>query len=548
MARTDENQSAHSRTAALFVAGLVVGSVAGLGGVLAFDAVWATEPVTAMPPPRFVEESAAAGVRVYDGDFTFFVGGGVAVVDCSDDGLPDLYFAGGSNPAALYRNEARSVASCGSLTSRSRYRPHRGRRRLPVDIDGDAVMDLAVLRVGENVLLRGLGDCRFERANEAWGFDGGDDWTAAFSATWRVRRLPTLAIGNYLDLADIRQATCADSELVRPSAGEATYAEPIPLTPGTARSRSCSATGGGRGSATSAWRTTATTTRTARNSSGASARVSPRARTPKPRSWQRLVIWGMGIATYDVTGDGLPEVFITSQGDNRLQTLADGPSRPTYEHRARPRRHGPSPVHRRRPAALHGLAPEFQGREQRRVHGPVRHEGQRRGHPPFASKDPDNLLLGQPDGTFIEGAEAAGIARFVRARGAALVDLNLDGLLDLVQVNRRENVSLWRNVGRGSAAEPEPMGNWSPSGSRPGRRDAVGAWIAVRSATERSSVRSWSAGSRRRAQADPRRARRRADGASREGAPWLELRSTGSPWSSAGRMGAEPGRRPGGEG
>ena len=34
----------------------------------------------------------------------------------------------------------------------------------------------------------------------------------------------------------------------------------------------------------------------------------------------------------------------------------------------------------------------------------------------------------------------AGIASFARARGAALADLNLDGLLDLVVVNRRENV------------------------------------------------------------------------------------------------------------
>ena len=33
-------------------------------------------------------------------------------------------------------------------------------------------------------MLRGLGDCRFERANEALGLDGGDTWTVAFSATW----------------------------------------------------------------------------------------------------------------------------------------------------------------------------------------------------------------------------------------------------------------------------------------------------------------------------------------------------------------------------
>ena len=54
----------------------------------------------------------------------------------------------------------------------------------PLDVDGDGLVDLAVLRVGENVMLRGLGNCRFERANEAWGIDGGNEWTAAFSAQW----------------------------------------------------------------------------------------------------------------------------------------------------------------------------------------------------------------------------------------------------------------------------------------------------------------------------------------------------------------------------
>ena len=70
----------------------------------------------------------------------------------------------------------------------------------PIDIDGDGNVDLAVLRLGENVVLRGLGGCRFERANETWGIDGGDDWTTAFSAKWEgSAALPTLAFGNYLD-------------------------------------------------------------------------------------------------------------------------------------------------------------------------------------------------------------------------------------------------------------------------------------------------------------------------------------------------------------
>ena len=39
-----------------------------------------------------------------------------------------------------------------------------------------------------------------------------------------------------------------------------------------------------------------------------------------------MQIWGMGIASHDLTGDGYPEVYLTSQGDNKLQTLTSGPA------------------------------------------------------------------------------------------------------------------------------------------------------------------------------------------------------------------------------
>jgi len=57
--------------------------------------------------------------------------------------------------------------------------------------------------------------------------------------------------------------------------------------------------------------------------------------------------------------------------------------------------------------------------------------------PDFAAKDPSNLLLGNPNGTFSESGDAAGLVSFTRGRGAAVVDLNLDGMLDIVEVNRR---------------------------------------------------------------------------------------------------------------
>ena len=46
--------------------------------------------------------------------------------------------------------------------------------------------------------------------------------------------------------------------------------------------------------------------------------------------WQPLRLWGMGIASHDVTGDGYPDVYLTSIGPNRLQTLADGPEQPIF--------------------------------------------------------------------------------------------------------------------------------------------------------------------------------------------------------------------------
>ena len=67
--------------------------------------------------------------------------------------------------------------------------------------------------------------------------------------------------------------------------------------------------------------------------------------------------------------------------------------------------------------------------------------------PDYAIEDPSNLLLGRPDGTFAEAADKAGIVTFDRGRGAALVDLNLDGRLDLVESFYGAPVKVWRNNG-----------------------------------------------------------------------------------------------------
>ena len=309
--------------------------------------------------------------------------------------------------------------------------------------------------------------------------------TAAFSATWEgSATLPTLAFGNYLDLANEQRTDCADSELVRPSAGwQRRMRRRSRSRPATARSRSCSATGTATATRIFGWRTIATTTSTARSSSGTSTEGEPPRLYTGEDGWQRLVIWGMGIASYDVTGDGLPEVYLTSQGDNKLQTLANATGRPTYRDIAidegvtatRPYTGGdPLPS-----TAWH---PEFQDVNNDGLVDLFVSKGNVEAQQDFASRDPSNLLIGQADGTFVEEGLAAGIASFVKGRGAAVVDLNLDGMLDIVQVNRRVNVSLFRNVGSGTADEPQPMGNWiavRPEQTGP-NRDAIGSWIQVR--------------------------------------------------------------------
>src|SRR6267378_2656597 len=190
-------------------------------------------PAAALGAPRFVDETAAAGVdHIYGGGFEFAVGGGVAVLDCNGDGKPELYLAGGSASAALYRNDSPVGGTLRFTRLRDPATDLAGvTGAYPIDIDGDGVTDLVVLRNGENVLLRGLGGCRFERANERWGFDGGSSVTTAFSATWEAgASLPTLAFGRYLNPAsNDPHHLCFDNELVRPAASG--FGRPIPLTP-----------------------------------------------------------------------------------------------------------------------------------------------------------------------------------------------------------------------------------------------------------------------------------------------------------------------------
>lgn len=470
--------------------------VAVLAVVGALIAVWtgalgSAAPATATDPPRFIDETVSAGVEHrYDGDFEFFVGGGVAVLDCDEDGRPDLYFAGGTEPAALFRNDSPvggalrfSAVPDGSTDLPAVTGAY------PIDIDGDRHTDLAVLRLGENVLLRGLGGCRFERANEAWGFEGGDTWTTAFSATWEDETtFPTLALGDYLRRPEPADGVeqCLDDTLIRPAPTGAGFGGPTTLAPGWCALSMLFSDWGRTGQRDLR---ISNDRHYYRDSSDGQEQLwrfehgEPPRQYTEADGWQSLRIWGMGIASQDLTGDGRPEVFLSSQADNKLQTLVEDATGPTYRDIALQ-----LGVTAHRPYAgdvtLGSTAwhAEFQDVNNDTFTDLFISKGNVEALPDYAARDPSNLLLGQEDGTFVEVAEAAGILDFERGRGAALVDLNLDGMLDLVEVQRRTNVQVWRNVGWGDATAPAPMGRWIAIRlEQPGANgDAVGAWVQVR--------------------------------------------------------------------
>lgn len=434
--------------------------------------------------PTFADETASAGIgHTFAGEWEFMVGGGAAAFDCDGDRFPDLLLAGGENRAQLFRNVGTAGGPLAFETQASGLELDRVSGAYPLDIDGDGLTDVVLLRVGENVVMRGLGGCRFERANEDWGFDGGDAWSTSLAATWeRGQDWPTIAIGNYIDRGEetFPWGSCTDNWLHRPAVGRQRFAGPLALTPsycplsilfsdwnrsGTPSLRVSNDREYYKGGQEQLWR------------------VEPGAAPVlygADEGWAYLRIWGMGIAGYDLDFDGYPEYFLTSMADNKLQKLAEVPSdagpRPSYADIAFARgvtAHRPYVGDEVKPSTAWHT--EFQDVNNDGLADIFVAKGNVWEMPDFAMEDPNNLLLQKADGTFEEAGDRAGVASVKTARGGAVVDLNLDGLLDLVVVNRNAATEIWRNGGGETGGFVEVRLRQDGA-----NRDAVGAWIEVR--------------------------------------------------------------------
>ncbi len=441
------------------------------------------------PPaiPRFVEETDSSGLQIrFDGEEEYLVGGGVAAFDCDGDGLPELYVTGGVNRSRFYRNRSTRAGALKFVEERSGLELTNAIGAYPLDIDGDGHADVVVLRVGEVQLFRGLGGCKFERANSTWSAQSSNAWHTAFSATWeRGQHWPTLAFGTYTDRTkpEFPWGSCTPAFFLRPIAGMKRFAPPSPLLPSHCALSMLFSDWTGTGAAAAL--RVSNDREYYKNGQEQLFRFTPGLAPvlySEENGWKPLQIWGMGIASYDVDGDGRPEIFLTSMSDNKLQKLVADVTQPTYSDIAYKRgatAHRPFVGGDVRPStAWHS---QFIDANNDTLIDLFIVKGNISSMPDFAALDPNNLLLQQSDGRFFESGHLAGIASVKRGRGGLAVDLNADGLLDIVVVNRWDKAQLWRNVGAGSASTPVPMGNWlqlrlKQTGAN---RDAIGAWVEI---------------------------------------------------------------------
>ncbi|EAQ04047.1 FG-GAP repeat domain protein [Pseudooceanicola batsensis HTCC2597] len=443
-----------------------------LGGLLG-TGIGRADPVQ----PAFQQVDMPA--HVYDGGWEHFVGGGVASFDCNGDDLPELYAAGGANAAALFRNRSEGGVSFVAETPEPLALTG-VTGAYPLDIDGDGILDLVILRVGPDRLMRGLPDCDFRPFEDDLGFVSHDRWTTAFSATWEAgNSLPTLAFGTYVDRRDPDGPfeACDATLLYRPEGGR--YGAAKMLRPGH-----CALS-----MLFSDWNRNGRADLRVSNDRhyyvrGGQEQLWKMEAVPRLYSedegWRHYALWGMGIASRDVTGDGYPEVYLTSMGDQKFQVFDPDTGGPTWRDATYDRgttAHRPHIGSDGRPSTGWHAAfgdVDNDGRDDIFVA-----KGNVEQMPVAAMEDPNSLLQQQADGSFAEVSVAAGVASVARSRGAALADFDNDGRLDLAVVNRRAEMEVHANV--------TPGGNWLSVdvAQSPPNPQAVGAFLELRAGGRR---------------------------------------------------------------
>ena len=413
--------------------------------------------------PVFKDFSNNLPHHIYSGEWNHFVGGGVAVMDCNGDSLPDFFAAGGTEPAALFTNTGEfnfiksNIPDLFDTTG-----------AYPIDINADGHIDLFVLRIGPNVVLKGNANCEFVDATNEFQIPNTSQWSTAFSAWWSDDKLPHMVIGNYVDLGDPDGPffACDSNQVLEPT-GDGYITQK--LEPGF-----CALSMLAARDASGIMRLRISNDRQyyVRNGYEQMWDIAEERFLTEIDGWKKVSIWGMGIASRDITGDGRDEVFLTSMGDQLLQIAQEDGTYTAAPFEIGTYAHRPYFGDDGRPST--GWHAQF---------GDVNNDGRSdlfisKGNvdqmPSNAIYDPNNLLIQKSDGTFVEVGLLAGIASKERSRGAALADFDLDGRLDILVLNRRAPLQIYRN-------ETEKVGHWLKVKLTQvgGNFDAVGALVKV---------------------------------------------------------------------
>ena len=205
--------------------------------------------------------------------------------------------------------------------------------------------------------------------------------------------------------------------------------------------------------------------------------------------WKYLRIWGMGIASYDLSGSGYPDYFLTSMADQKLQRVdrpgGAAPSKPGFTDIAFPRgvtAHRPYAGGDVRPST--GWHAQFEDVTNSGKVDLFVAKGNVDEMKDFAAKDPSNLLCSAPTEVSSKWARRPASSASAR-RAAPLWPISiLSGKIDILVVNRNSPARVLaqrhpvaRPLGRlqarrtGRTATPSAAGSRSRFGDRVQRRE-----------------------------------------------------------------------------